>query len=297
MSVFDRLLDSRHLPDYFDKDPHPQQAITLLYSGGTSAVATIDDHTLTTSVDGGAGVNLSIDLTQYATFTALVAAINGFTGYAAVLAAGGNPNAQPSSLLDFTTVDIHSTSLLCFAATSLLWAILRPVAWALEETYTNINAGLMDLDPSTALNGWVDVWGSTLGNVPRKSGESDAIYSTRLIKEVFRQRLTPMALALIILQDTGITVTINGNLYSEVFVVGVTNVGGAFLEDRLHCRTVFFVQIPAGTSNALVVQIINLINRNRMAGTLPVISVGGLVLDTDAVLDTDLVTDTDLPSN
>lgn len=78
---------------------------------GTTATLTIDQtaQTLTTSVTGGSGANLSIDLTQYTTILDLADFINSQTGYSASAAASAQQLA-PSALDEVTTIGICSTA-------------------------------------------------------------------------------------------------------------------------------------------------------------------------------------------
>jgi len=296
-AVLLRLLDPRHLTDALNKEPSgdgmmlPVNAllsmqgydpltniaagIQLVYTGDTLATVTVRHYHLITST--AAGFNLSLDLSVIPTLSALVAQINATTGYSAQLDAGADPNASPLRLIEMDRQNIGTQALRMFVSTSVLWSIMKAVAWAIEDSYVNLVNGLLELEPATADGRWVDVWGSTYGNVIRNAGESDNVYSTRIIKEVVRQRLTVAALELILPQDLGFpagSVTVSGNLYPLVFVVGQTKVGSKILCDRIHCRTVFFVNIDQAVTEAMTPAQCQafpaILNRNRMAGTLPV---------------------------
>ena len=75
---------------------------------GTTANITIVGTTLTTTVTGGSGANLSIDLTQFQTVTDLADFINSQTGYK-VLATTAGVQLKPSDLDKITAVEICST--------------------------------------------------------------------------------------------------------------------------------------------------------------------------------------------
>lgn len=79
-------------------------ALTLGYLG-TTATVTITDTLLTTTVTGGAGANLSIDLTQFRTVRDLADFINTKTGYTATAAANAQ-QMSPADLDNVTTVGI-----------------------------------------------------------------------------------------------------------------------------------------------------------------------------------------------
>ncbi len=76
-------------------------ALTLSYTG-TSGTVTITEDSLTTSITGGSGANLSLDLSDFATIGDLATYINSRTGYKA--AVGNNTLGQfPSTSLDWVT--------------------------------------------------------------------------------------------------------------------------------------------------------------------------------------------------
>ncbi len=75
---------------------------------GTAASLTITDTALTTSVTGGSGANLAINLAEFATMSDLVDYINGQTGYSAAVVAS-QAQRRPAELDDVSGVDIAST--------------------------------------------------------------------------------------------------------------------------------------------------------------------------------------------
>lgn len=77
---------------------------------GTTATVTVTDGTLTTTVTGGSGSNLSIDLTQYNTMKDLADYINSQTGYSAT-AESGSTQLSPVHLDDVTSIGICSTGM------------------------------------------------------------------------------------------------------------------------------------------------------------------------------------------
>ncbi len=76
---------------------------------GTTATLTISATAITTSVTGGSGANLSIDLSQYQTVSDLVDFINSQTGYKALATTAG-VQLKPSDLDKVTAIGICSTS-------------------------------------------------------------------------------------------------------------------------------------------------------------------------------------------
>lgn len=77
---------------------------------GTSATLTIDKgaKTLATTVVGGAGTNLAIDMSEYATIADLATFINAQTGYSASASAAAQQ--QPTTALDSVTAQAIATS-------------------------------------------------------------------------------------------------------------------------------------------------------------------------------------------
>jgi len=76
---------------------------------GTSGTVTITDTALTTTVVGGAGGNLSIDLTEFNTLSDLAEYINGQTGYSASFPASMTQK-RPVELDDVSAIGICSTA-------------------------------------------------------------------------------------------------------------------------------------------------------------------------------------------
>ena len=86
---------------------NPNVSMTVGYQG-TSGTLTINATTLTTTVTGGTGSNLSIVLSQYTTISQLAAFINAQPGYSAT--ASPSATSLPTSALDkVTAIGIAST--------------------------------------------------------------------------------------------------------------------------------------------------------------------------------------------
>ena len=120
-------------------------ALRLGYEG-TTATATITDALLTTTVTGGSGANLSVDLTKYTTLSQLASFLNSQTGYSAVVAA---ENSQTSPVdLDDGTFGICSTNagLLAGRIKNANWRYKRAVAQsAVLDFISDASAGLPDV--------------------------------------------------------------------------------------------------------------------------------------------------------
>jgi hypothetical protein len=88
-------------------DVNAQIAFTIGYLG-TTATLSISGTSLTTTVTGGSGTNLTIDMSQYRTVADLAGFINSQTGYTAAATPAGQQKA-PSALDVVTTIGIAST--------------------------------------------------------------------------------------------------------------------------------------------------------------------------------------------
>lgn len=89
-------------------DVNPAIALSIGYEGLTGSM-TISSTTLSTTVTGGSGSNLSIELSQYTTINQLAQFINSQPGYSA----SANPSAiqlPPSALDEVTAIGICSTA-------------------------------------------------------------------------------------------------------------------------------------------------------------------------------------------
>jgi len=82
-------------------------ALTLGYEG-TTATATISSGVLSTTVTGGSGTNLSINLDEYVTMSDLADFINSQTGYSATSVAASN-NLSPLNLDEVSAISICTT--------------------------------------------------------------------------------------------------------------------------------------------------------------------------------------------
>jgi hypothetical protein len=83
------------------------------------------------------------------------------------------------------------------AATSMLWTILRPLAYLLEQTKQDMTTAVQQLGFVTAQGDFLDYWG-TIFNISRYPDEPDYEYSTRLLWETVRPRLNNKAIENII---------------------------------------------------------------------------------------------------
>jgi hypothetical protein len=87
---------------------NPSIGLSIGYEGITATV-TINATTLSTTVTGGTGADLSMPLSQYSTIGQMAAFINAQTGYSATVGASSN-SLPPSALDQVTAIGIASTA-------------------------------------------------------------------------------------------------------------------------------------------------------------------------------------------
>lgn len=197
MRVTKRLLDYLH--SVFDKSPGSVLALRLGYNAPMTW--TVRDAVLTTSVVGGTGRNLTIDLRQY-NLQQLATFLASQPGYEVrflnqdLLATGARALLDQSNSIDTSNGDHIS------AHTNVLWSFLEAMAVELDEARLQVVQMLRQMSTRTAEDVWLDELGSYYG-VPRFGGEVDALYGPRIISEVLRPRGNNIAIALAIQAFTG----------------------------------------------------------------------------------------------
>lgn len=185
-----------YLNGVFDKNPYQQLALRLQYDG-VDMTWVIHDSVLTTTVDGGTGVNLTVDLTEY-TISSLATFLAAQTGYSVPFVAGGTFAELGAQVLFEQANDIEvSNGDHLYGYTSLLWAYLESNAVQLGQTKGQIANALLQMNTQTAEDDWLDFQGSFY-DVPRQSGELDPLYSPRITATVIAPRGNNVAIAVAI---------------------------------------------------------------------------------------------------
>lgn len=198
MKLTRRLL--KLLNRVFDKDPQQFLALRLRYDGQMRWE--ISDATLTTSVVGGSGLPLSVDLRQF-TVSQLVSHLAAQPGYRIEYATtGADAQLGARVLLDGSGDQDLSNGDHLTGYSSVLWAFLESFAAELREAAEQIAQMLRQMSIRTAEDVWLDELGDYYG-VPRLAGESDGAYGPRLIAEVLRPRSNNVAIAQAIRSWTG----------------------------------------------------------------------------------------------
>lgn len=284
--VRDRLL--RELPTSFDTDPHAEPGLSLAYDG--VATVTVFRRRLTTRVQGGTGTSIAIDLTGKS-LTQLVTELNSYAGYTAVVTAddGTRPAIGLIEVMDKPLPGVSASTggagelpageapagesgdvTVAFSVTadsrldqftSLLWNIVVPISWILHDGIDlQEHAAQQSRSLWSAEGVWLEYWGSLYGGTVRKSGETDAPFAVRIMREVLRPRLNNVALEQILEDELGIHALVT-NLFPEAWIVGGTL---GRIAGRKYSRTTFEV-----TVSDLIDGVKELVTRSRAAGTLP----------------------------
>lgn len=209
-SQLQRLLQGLYLA--LSRDPQPQPGIIVeLVPIGTSLPSSywvrIEDDRLrgTPQVvqapagpidplgpDAPAHQSLDIDLYATGTLQQLVTQIGALPGFSARLAAGANGGQKASALVE-GVFDLVTLQGQLSVYGSLLWALLKPVAWAMKSAYTDATATLAATNPGTAQAQWLSNLGDLYG-LDRFVDEADEQYRTRLLYQVIKPRCNNVAM-------------------------------------------------------------------------------------------------------
>lgn len=258
----------------FDKDPAQFLALRLHYDGGM--VWQVAEGTLTTTVTGGSGQGLTVDLSQYS-----VAQLANFLGtqqgYSVVYVDRSELSVLSALVLIDGTNDISwSNGDHLYGYTSELWSYMEAQSSELEVAETQIGEMLKQMSTVTASNEWLDELGSYYA-VPRLQGELDVQYGPRIIAEVLRPRGNNVAMEAAIKVYTGQSATVTDvTLYGSTFPLyngAITrNSAYQYNASRVPLYGLFDVQygydlINGGDISAFAQTVKDLVNRLRDAGT------------------------------
>lgn len=196
MRLTERLLG--YLNRVFDRDPKAFFALRIRYDGGmTWGVAA---RRLTTSVTGGVGDDLDIDLTAH-TLRSLVEFIAAQDGYTVTYLDESKAGLNATVLLDGAGDQNASNGDRLFGYTSLLWSWLEAVGFELDALRAQIPNMLLQMNVNDGEGVWLDEIGGYY-RVPRLDGEGDEQYGPRIIAETLRPRSNNNAIANAILTYT-----------------------------------------------------------------------------------------------
>lgn len=196
MSKLNKLLG--FLNRSFSVDPEQFLAFRLQYSG--SMQWNISESILTTTVVGGPGLPLSVDLTGY-TVMSLVNYLAAQPGYS-VSNMTTSSSMSALVLMDGGADQSASNGDHLYGHLSLLFAFMNGFAVELNSAEIAVKGMLAEMATTTADGEWLDLWGSYL-NVQRLTGEADSDYGPRIIVEVIRPRENNVAIAMAIQEAFG----------------------------------------------------------------------------------------------
>ncbi|SAK98607.1 hypothetical protein AWB80_07558 [Caballeronia pedi] len=297
MKLTQKLLGLLHR--VFDRQPYPFLALRLQYGGGL--VWQIADGALTTTVTGGIGQSLSIDLSQY-TVRSLVNYLASQPGYSVAYADGTSFSGLSARVLIDASNDISlSNGDHIYGYTNVLWSYVDANANELEQAGQQIDQMLLQMSTTTASDMWIDEIGDYYG-VRRQAGELDDSYGPRIVAEVLRPKCNNVAIEMAISAYTGQSTTVtDATEYGAAFPLYDSHItrNSAYTYNAvsrpLYGRfdVVFGYDLLGGadpTSFKTTVQ--GIVNRIRAAGT----QMRSLTLQSGAMSDT-FSAPTDLPLN
>jgi hypothetical protein len=273
MTLTHKLLGYLHRA--FRRDPVEFLALRLRYDG--LMTWKVEDCVLTTSVSGGSGSALSVDLNLYS-IAELANFLSTQAGYSVAYQVATEASVLGARiLLDGSGDQDSSNGDHLYAFTSLTWAFLDTSAVELKAAREQIYQMLRQMTTVTAEGAWLDEIGGYYG-VPRANGELDSVYGPRIVYEVIRPRNNNKALELAISIATGglpskvIDVTVNGSM--TPLYDGVIDHNGAYFYNATgsRIRNLFDVEYAFDLEGSedtapFRARVLELIDRFRSAGT------------------------------
>lgn len=283
MKLTTRLLG--YLNRVFNKKPMQFLALSMAYDGAMTWE--VSDGVLTTTVTGGSGASLSIDLSGY-TLLSLVEYIASQNGYTTTFLTADNTALSALVLIDSTgdiSVDGGGDF---YGYTSTLWSFFEAYASELTDAGTSISALPGEMATTTADSAWLDMLG-TYYNVKRQSGELDSAYGPRIIATVIRPATNNIAIEMAIEKFTGqeatvvdiVTQGVSGPQYDGTHEHNSAIIHNAVVTQTygLFDVTYGYDLINGGDITSFQTTVVALINLLRAAGThLRAIALTGSVL-------------------
>jgi hypothetical protein len=276
----------------FNKDPLAWLALRVQYDGAMQWQ--VADGLLTTTVQGGSGTALSIDLAGY-TVHSLAGFLALQPGYTVAFEASAElSGASALRLVEGSGDPALSNGDHLLAYDSLLHAYVDTLAAELEQAQAAIVALPAELATTTAHGSWIDYLGSYYA-VPRLTGEADGVYSSRIITEVLRPLGNNVAIEAAIADYTGQRVTISDVVTfstPEPHFSGIAHFDGAshFLPGSQAIYGLFdclvgYDILGGDVPVAYIARLRTIIDRIRDAGTQlrAIVLTGSALLDTAAL--------------
>lgn len=163
--------------------------------------------------------------------------------------------------------------------TSLLWALMSMFAAELRQAKNQVTQALRQMIITQAEGEWLDLWGKVF-NVRRLNGEQDPAYSTRIPKEVFRLRLSPIAIEQAVLDQTGKVIKIE-EPWETVFRLDMSELSGPDRMQDGNGQSVFYIQ-PTSVGVIDWSDVLPVIERNKAAGVIVLPPLSRVITRTNA---------------
>jgi hypothetical protein len=177
-------------------DPRAETAMTIRHAaGGTWSIAA---GVLTIQATGVAATTLPL---ASHTITSLAAAVTA-AGWTAPQISAAWQARNALCLVEAAGTAAAGVAVPLEATNSIAFALFGAYAAALRDAQAVAQDAPRQIDLATAEGIWLDQLG-TLYGVPRKPGELDAPYATRVVAEVLRPRANNLAMAAIVAEATG----------------------------------------------------------------------------------------------
>jgi hypothetical protein len=213
MKLTQKLLGLLHR--VFDPDPESFLALQIGYDGD-GLTWEVSNAVLTTSVSGGQGVDLALDLTDY-TIAELIAYISAAPGYSILKGASAANQALSARILIDATGDLaDDKGDRLYAYSSLTWAYLEAYSLELQAAATQIPLAIEQMSLATADDEWLDELGAYY-NCARQTDELDSSYGPRIVATTLRPRCNNIAIEQAITFYTGQSTNVTDvTVYSDV---------------------------------------------------------------------------------
>jgi len=257
MTTLQRLVRHPHTA-VFDDAPHEQLLFRLRHPNGASW--SIAEAVMTARAGA---VSVDHDLSTI-TVAQLITSLAG----AGFMASEINPEFAALSALVLVEGDGdegRSNGDRVFGYTSLMWVLMGGYAGVVREAGLQVVQALRQMLITQAEGEWLDLWGK-LYDVGRRQAELDAVYQSRIPKEAFRLRQSPIAIEEAVKDATGKAIRIE-EPWSNIFRLDGSLLSGPdkFADGD---QVGYFLIQPTSSMPIDWTDVLPVIHRNRAAGVL-----------------------------
>ncbi|MFZ4539663.1 hypothetical protein [Propionivibrio sp.] len=183
MTLFEKLLGYIHYP-VFDKDPRSILALRIRHRSDSFRWS-IASRVLTGFDADNLLFSVALDDYTLRTLADHLLTIDGVA--VSDVAESESLLASAATLISGSGYQSKSDGDAVYAYTSMLWMYLDALACELSEAKSAILAMVGQMSIKSSEDYWLDEWGGYFG-VARQNGESDSLYSERIIFETIRSR-------------------------------------------------------------------------------------------------------------